>query len=171
MSAPFTRAHLGLALLLIAGLAGCATSSGTDASASPSSISTPSASDVTSHALIDCVTSDGSTAGPFTRLEEAWASTNYVRIDSCTAAVESGADVALTPEEARVAETAAADLPDEDRVQLFLRTLASCVRIPATGDEGLTGLPASLLRATVELCPDAPQAGLIGAELEARQQG
>ena len=32
---------------------------------------------------IDCVGVDGSDIGPFTRLEEAWASTNYVRIDHC----------------------------------------------------------------------------------------
>ena len=46
--------------------------------------------------LIECVGPDGSVIGPFTRLEEAWASTNYVRIDHCAASSATSQPVELT---------------------------------------------------------------------------
>jgi hypothetical protein len=115
--------------------------------------------------LITCFYPDGSEVGTFTRLEEAWASTNYVRIESCDAAVADPARFELSPEEQAVAEVAATDLPDEDPTELYLQALAACVRL---SPEELASEPTSLLEATVELCADAPHAGLIQEELSAR---
>lgn len=53
-------------------------------------------------------------------------------------------------------------------VELFRQALPTCVRVAPTGERGLTALPASLLRATSQLCPAAPYAGLIDTDLQAR---
>jgi hypothetical protein len=115
--------------------------------------------------LITCFYPDGTEVATFTSLEEAWASTNYVRIDTCEAAVAGTTDVELTAEEQGVADVAAADLPGEDPTVLYAETLAACVRLnPAE----LTATPTSILEATGMLCPEAPQAGVIAAEVAAR---
>lgn len=111
--------------------------------------------------LVTCFYPDGSEVGVFTRLDDAWASTNYVRIDYCEAAVADPAGFALTAEESAVADVAVAGLPGEDPTALYLRTLAACVRIPAEGDRGLETYPTPILEAALILCPEAPHAGLI----------
>ena len=141
MSAPpLTSAFAGLALVLIASLAGCVPAATPDASrsgtASPSPTpdgsqsatdSPPSTADGSQSAtdsppptadgprfLIECVGPEGIVIGPFTGLEEAWASTNYVRIDHCVASSGTDQPVELTAEEESIASTAAEDLPDDD---------------------------------------------------------
>ena len=195
---PLSSAFAGLALVLvlIASLAGCvpvATPDGSrsaSASPSPTPDGSQSASDTASPStdgtnsasdspppsadgprfLIECYGPDGPVIGPFTGLDEAWASTNYVRIDHCVASGGTDQPVELTAEEESIAGTAAEDLPDDDLVDLYLWTLATCVRVAPTSAEGLSTLPSSLLRATLELCPEAPHAGLVEDELEARSQ-
>lgn len=115
--------------------------------------------------LITCYFPDGSEVATFSRLEEAWASTNYVRIESCDAAVADPDRFELSREEQAVAEVAAADLPEEDLIELYLETLAACVRL---SPEALASEPTSTLEATVVLCPEAPHAELIQQELAAR---
>lgn len=161
--------------LIAAVLVGCAVQPGAGVSpTSPVTSSTggpssPSVSDVPRFRL-ECLGIDGRALGPFTRLEEAWASPNYVRIDNCTASARVPGSVELTSDEESVAEIAAADLPDKDPVDLFLWTLATCVRVTPTSTESLAGLPTSLLQAALELCPEAPHIGLMEAELDTRGQ-
>ena len=161
----------GLALLLTIVLVGCAPQS-TSGSPTPTQTQAPSPSATAEgpRFLIECVGLDGNPIGTFTRLEEAWASTNYVRIDHCTATSATAEPVELTAEEESIARTAASDLPDEDAVDLFLWTLATCVRVAPESAEGLSTLPTSLLNAALELCPEAPHAGLIEDELGTRTQ-
>jgi len=163
------RSALAAGVVLAGVLVGCTPPAATDPSPSASAI--PTATQEDARFLIGCVAEDGSTIGTFTRLEEAWASTNYLRIDHCEASAATDGPLELTPAEERIAETAAADLPDEDPVNLFLWTLATCVRVAPSSAQGLPTLPPSLLRAALELCPDAPHAGLMTDELEARGQG
>lgn len=160
---------LAAGVILAGVLAGCTPQRETDASPSASPIPTPTVDEA--RFLIECVAEDGSAMGTFTRLEEAWASTNYLRIDHCSASGGTDEPLELTPAEQRIAETAAVDLPDEDFVDLFLWTLATCVRVAPASAQGLPTLPTSLLRAALELCPAAPHAGLMSDELEARGQG
>ncbi|MFE6254264.1 hypothetical protein [Agromyces sp. NPDC057865] len=116
--------------------------------------------------LITCFYPDGSEVGTFSRLEEAWASTNYVRIDSCEATASGGFE--LSEGEQAVADVAVADLPDSDPTEAYLETLAACVRL---SPDGLAAAPTSVLDATTLLCPEAPHAGLIQNELSARGSG
>lgn len=156
----------GVALtLLVLSLVGCAGNETPDETRSPTS--SPDADEP--RVLIDCFYPDGSEVATFTRLEEAWASTNYVRIDRCEARPAEPGDFELSDEEAEVASVAAADLPGEDPTELFLRTLAACVRIAPEGDRGMASQPTSILEAAVVLCPEAPHAGLIETELGTRE--
>jgi hypothetical protein len=163
---------VALMIALSAAIAGCAPLAGPDTSASATPSPSPSASTSASadgpRYVIECVDPDGGEVGAFTRLEEAWASTNYLRIDHCAAMSATGSALELTAEEEAIARTAAADLPDEDPADLFLMTLATCVRVTATSAEPLAALPTSLLQAALELCPEAPHAGLMEDELQTR---
>lgn len=132
-------------------------------SAEPSQSTPPS---VGSSIRITCSYPDGTEVGTFSRLEEAWASTNYVRIDSCEASASG--DGELSDEEQAVADIAAVDLPGVDPTDAYLEAVAACVRLNA---DDLAGAPSSVLEATTLLCPEAPQAGLIQDELSARGSG
>jgi hypothetical protein len=186
----------GAAALVLLALSGCATGESATPSRSASQ-STPSSSsseapvgeegesessgdsaplpdspdEVDSRFLITCFYPDGTEVATFTRLEEAWASTNYVRIDHCEASVGASEGFELTEDEAAVADVAVAGLPDEDPTELYLQTLAACVRIPPQGDQGVGTYPDSILEAALELCPEAPHAGIIQQELAARSGG
>jgi hypothetical protein len=162
-----------LVAVLSLALLGCASPGGPDSTPSdspaPDSSSTPIPSvGHESRFVIDCVYPDGSAVGTFSRLEEAWASTNYVRIDHCDAHATSD-DVELTAEEAAIAEVAAKDLPGEASLDLYLHTLAACVRIAPDAAPGIDTSPTSLLQAALQLCPEAPHAGLIATELSERE--
>ncbi|RXZ67872.1 hypothetical protein [Agromyces albus] len=155
---------VALALLMLS-IAGCAGNEIPDESRSPS----PSPGADEPRVLIECFYPDGSEVATFTRLEEAWASTNYVRIDHCEARAAEPGDFELSEEEAEVASVAEAGLPGEDPTELFLRTLAACVRIAPEGDRGMASQPTSILEAALVLCPEAPHAGLIETELGTRE--
>jgi hypothetical protein len=164
------------AVLMALALAGCATGGAAtppppaSPSTSPSSPSdSPDGAD--SRFLITCFYPDGTEVATFTRLEEAWASTNYVRIDHCEASVGASDGFELTEEEAAAADVAADGLPDEDPTELYLQTLAACVRIPPDGDHGVGTYPDPILEAALGLCPEAPHAGIIQQELAARSGG
>jgi hypothetical protein len=188
---PTTRSLLGSAAiaLLAVVLVGCAPSSpGESSTPSPSASATsstepsddatspdgevaPSADEAPppaddSSVRITCFYPDGTEVGAFSRLEEAWASTNYVRIDACEATAPDGYE--LSEEEQAVADVAVADLAGTDPTEAYLETLAACVRLNA---DALAGAPTSVLEATTLLCPEAPQAGLIQNELSARGSG
>ncbi len=166
-------APVAVALLALA-LTGCMPGGATPApSGPPTATSSPSAPAGGDEArfLITCFYPDGSEVATFTRLEEAWASTNYVRIDHCEATVGAPDGFELSDEEAAVAEVAAAGLPDDDSTELYLQTLAACVRIPPDGDHGMSTYPDSVLEAALVLCPEAPHAGLIEEELATGSSG
>lgn len=157
-------------------LGGCAPQTGGEVTPSPSraSTSTPTlpstpTADAGPRFLIECVGTDGAVLGVFSSLEEAWASTNYVRIDHCTASQAPPGSHVLTSTELAVAEAAAGGASGADLMEQFLWTLATCVRVPLDGIRGLTVLPTSLLQAVLELCPEAPHAGLVEDELESRR--
>lgn len=160
-------AALTVAIAIASALAGCASQPAPTPTVSPTVSPTPTDEPDEPRFIIECVGVDGTEIGPFTRLEEAWASTDYVRIDECEAHTASD-DVELTAQEEDIATTAAEDVPGSSPTELFLQVLAACVRVP---DEELTELPDSMLSAALELCPEAPQAGQLSAELDEREQG
>lgn len=167
-SARWILLAMTLAVPLI--LAGCFTPSAEVPSVAPSPSSSQSPSALTDQPrfIIECVGPGGRAVGPFTSLEDAWASPDYVRIDSCTASAAAGESLELSPEEQVIAEIAAVDLAAESLEELYATTLATCVRVTPTSSVPLKSLPTSLLEAANALCPQAPHAGLIEAELMQR---
>lgn len=168
---------IGLVLLSFA-VTGCLSGpSAPSATPAPSVTVSPTASPAESPGrdeprfLVTCFYPDDREVATFTRLEEAWASTNYVRIDRCEAAVAASDDFELTESETAVAQVAAAGLPDEDLTELYLRALAACVRIPSDGDNGVGTYPDPILEAALTLCPEAPHAVLMREELAAESGG
>jgi hypothetical protein len=159
-------AAAGLILLLALALAACLPDP-QPPSASHSVTSTPSASPGREppRYLITCYYPDGREVSTFTRLDEAWASPNYVRIDYCEAAPAQPESFELTEQEAAVAEVASAGMPDADPTQLFLQALAACVRTPPDGDHAVSTYPHPILEAALVLCPDAPHAELMRQEV------
>jgi hypothetical protein len=158
--------RLGTLAIVLLVLAGCAPNAGSGTPQHTGTAPTvPSPAGDDARFLITCYFPGGGEVGVFTRLEEAWASTNYVRIDRCKA--EASGTLELTAEEAAVAAVAARDLPDEDPAELFLRTLAACVRVvPGTTSEMP---PPSVLEAALEWCPEAPHAELMQHDLDERE--
>ena len=159
-----------LALLVLA-LVGCASYGGQatpSPTPAPTATSTPYPGGDEATFLIECFYPDGSEVGTFTWLEEAWASTNYVRIDHCEAQVGPSGEFELSSEQEAVADVAAAGLPGKDPTELLLRTLAACVRVVPDGDHGMASVPTSILEAALVLCPEAPHAGIIETEVETR---
>ena len=159
--------HVALMVLVLLGCASPERPEATPNTSPTPTTSAPTMLDEAPRFVIDCAYPDGSSVGTFTRLEEAWASTNYVRIDHCDARATSD-DVELTREEQAIAVIAARDLAGEPPVDLFLRALAACVRIAPDAAEGIDTYPTSLLEATLDLCPEAPHAQLIVTELGTR---
>ena len=151
--------------LLMLSLTGCAGSANPEESLPPTT--SPGADEP--RVLIECFYPDGSEVATFTRLEEAWASTNYVRIDHCEARAAEPDDFELSDAEEKVASVAEGGLPGEDPTELFLRTLAACVRIAPEGERGMASQTTSILEAAIELCPESPHAGLIETELGTRE--
>ncbi|MFD4422209.1 hypothetical protein ACFWN7_12010 [Agromyces sp. NPDC058484] len=178
MTALSAAGRRGMIALLALALVGCASPAGIDGTRSPTPTTTPSTTTAPTtppppggdeaRFLIECFYPDGSAVGTFTRLEEAWASTNYVRIDHCEARVAASGTLELSDEEQAVAAVAEAGLPGEDPTELFLRTLAACVRVVPEGTQGIATYPTSILQAALELCPEAPHAGLMQDELGTR---
>ncbi|GAA1819182.1 hypothetical protein [Agromyces neolithicus] len=158
----------GLAAMTLAlTLVGCTTQSGEGVMSTTPTAAAPTDRDEPRF-LIDCVDDGLGEVVTFARLEEAWASTDYLRLHACTAYPATGEPIELTPPEELVAETAAADLPGEDLVSLFALALATCVRVTPDSEPGIADVPTSILRAALELCPEAPHAGLLDAELQTR---
>lgn len=113
-----------------------------------------------------CFAGDGRELGDFQSLAETWASSNYLRIEYCEARYVGPEPLALTLEEEAVAEVAA-PATGGDLEQAFLETLAACTRLGAgTGENSIEGTPLPILQATLELCPQAPQADLIANHVE-----
>ncbi|MEO6826812.1 MAG: hypothetical protein ABI255_04260 [Microbacteriaceae bacterium] len=111
---------------------------------------------------LSCSFPDGRSAGEFSSLKAAWASTNFVRFDYCVASYVGPQPFTLDATEASVAEVAAAQLPDEPETELYLRALATCARVaPGDGPRGVASYPKPILEAALQLCPKAPQAGII----------
>jgi hypothetical protein len=116
-----------------------------------------------------CVGSDGRVLGDFSRLEEVWASTDYLRTQYCTARFVGSQPFVLTPSEAQAARIAAGGVEDPSPA-IYLKVLEVCTRLGAEdGPHSIPGTPAPILKASLEVCPEAPQAGLVESWLVASQ--
>lgn len=192
MNAPIARVRFWAALtVLVVGLAGCGgagntpdgasptapTASPSETTASPApSTATPTPEPTTQSPRptsdtgfrFRCYASDGRLLGDWQRLEEVWASSNYLRTEYCEAIYAGPLPWELTLTEAAVAEIAAGGSDDAGEAgDLYLEVLSACTRLGADeGEHSIEGTPAPILEATLTLCPEAPQARLISRWLD-----
>lgn len=96
----------------------------------------------------------------YSRLEEVWASTQYLRITSCEVDYIRPGAHSLTLKESAIVQVAEdAGLVVEDRAAAYLTILATCTRIPPGTLAGrLAELGAPMITAALALAPEAPQA-------------
>jgi hypothetical protein len=105
---------------------------------------------------------------PLTRLEQVWASPQYVRITDCVVRYVGAETFELTADESAVVGVAeAAGAVVDDRRALYLLILAASTRIdPASLDARLAELGRPVVMASLALAPEAPQAAQFGVWLE-----
>ncbi|MDQ0576858.1 hypothetical protein QFZ29_003081 [Agromyces albus] len=107
-------------------------------------------------------------SAPLTRLEQVWASPQYMRITDCAVRYVGAETFELTADESAVVDVAeAAGAVVDDRRALYLLILAASTRIdPASLDAKLAELGRPVVLASLALAPEAPQAAQFGAWLE-----
>ncbi|UKA48489.1 hypothetical protein LFT48_13640 [Arthrobacter sp. FW305-123] len=173
-------------MLLIAGCSGTTTPSPT-ASAVPSASSEPKPTATSSAVSSPEPTAPGSGQGAgapddsgrfsyvcsnlneavpdvtYTSLAEVWASTEYVRLASCTASYEGPGPFEPTEDEAKIISIAEPGISPSDGLETYLTALALCTRVSDEAASGLFGRNSrQMLQAASELCPRAPQGKIIG---------
>lgn len=158
-------------------LAGCTTTNSVDPSRTPTpSVATAAPGESNAQTTrttalayrLECFFPDGTSAGSFSSLNETWASTNFVRMDYCTASFHNAPPSSIThddvsPEVYEAISTAASELPSERTMaQVFLDIYAACARVsPGDGPHGVASHQIPVLRATLKVCPKAPGAGIV----------
>lgn len=158
-----------LILATILALGGCGTGGPTEETSSPA---TPRASLTTAEPTpaqtpdrfhIKCYSNTGDLPGTFTRLDQTWASTNYMQIEHCVAVAAAPGPLNLTAEETAITNTAARQLDNPGtEAELYLRIVAVCTRVGSEdGPYGFSSIPVPVLQAALSLCPEAPQANII----------
>ncbi|WP_286179509.1 hypothetical protein [Arthrobacter sp. ISL-95] len=99
----------------------------------------------------------------FTSLAEVWASTEYVRLSSCTASYEGLVPFEPTEDESRIISIAEPNVTPSDGLDAYLTALGLCTRVSDDAASELFGRSSrQMLQAASELCPKAPQGKIIG---------
>jgi hypothetical protein len=99
----------------------------------------------------------------YTSLAEVWASTEYVRLASCTASYEGPVPFEPTEDEARIISVAEPGITPSEGLDAYLTALALCTRVSDDAASDLFGRSSrQMLQAASELCPRAPQGRIIG---------
>ncbi|MCM0614753.1 MULTISPECIES: hypothetical protein [Micrococcaceae] len=99
----------------------------------------------------------------YSSLAEVWASTEYVRLSSCTASFEGPLPFEPTEDEARIISLAKPGITPSEGLDTYLTALALCTRVSDDAASELFGRSSrQMLQAASELCPRAPQGRIIG---------
>jgi hypothetical protein len=107
--------------------------------------------------------------GPFNKLEAVWSSPSYMSITSTTATYVGSGNLVLSDGELSIVAVAeGAGMAVTDKPALYLTVLGVCARIANDQlDQRLSALGVPVVKAALALEPDAPQAQLLTAWLEA----
>ena len=99
----------------------------------------------------------------YTSLAEVWASSEYVRLASCSANYEGPVPFEPTEDEARIISIAEPGVPPSEGLEAYLTALSLCSRVSDEAASELFGRSSrQMLQAASELCPRAPQGRIIG---------
>jgi hypothetical protein len=98
----------------------------------------------------------------FSSLAEVWASSGYLRLDSCTANYDGPQPYEPTDDEAHVIAVAAPGTDPAQGLDSYLAALGLCTRVSDdSASDIFGGSSRQLLKAASELCPKAPQGKII----------
>ncbi|MEO6826811.1 MAG: hypothetical protein ABI255_04255 [Microbacteriaceae bacterium] len=108
--------------------------------------------------------------GAFTTIEDVWSSPAYMTIDSCVVSYIGAGPFVLTDAESWIVSVAEnAGMTVTDRPALYLTILSACTRIRSSELAArLAALGAPVVRAALAREPEAPQAKLLSAWLDAQ---
>ncbi|MFC8038638.1 hypothetical protein ACFUOZ_04725 [Paenarthrobacter sp. NPDC057355] len=98
----------------------------------------------------------------FSSLAEVWASSGYLRLDSCTANYQGPQPYEPTDDEARIIGIAEPGTDPAQGLESYLAALGLCTRVSDdSASQVFGGSSRQLLQAASELCPKAPQGKII----------
>lgn len=98
----------------------------------------------------------------YSSLAEVWASSGYVRMDSCTASYQGPQPYEPTEDEARIIAIAAPGTDPSQGLESYLAALGLCTRVSDdSASQIFGGSSRQLLQAASQLCPKAPQGKII----------
>jgi len=158
---------LALILVTILALGGCGTGGPTGKTSSPAtpqpSTTEPAPAQAPVRFHIKCYSNTGDLIDTFTRLDQTWASTNYMQIGHCVAVAVAPGPLKLTAHETAITKAAASQVDNPGpEAEVYLKIVAVCTRVGSEdGPYGFSSIPVPVLQAALLLCPEAPQADII----------
>lgn len=108
-------------------------------------------------------------AGPFSKVEAVWSSPSYMNLTSVTVMYIGSGSLVLSDDELSIVAVAEkAGMTVSDKPALYMTILEVCARVANSNlDERLNTLGAPVVKAALAREPDAPQAQLLAAWLDA----
>lgn len=120
-----------------------------------------------------CTSLDNSPDVQLSSLEEVWAASNYLRMESCEVTYVGPQPFRPTVEEAAAIEIANSGRADASAgLEAYLTAVRLCTRVSdETAPGGFADSPAEILRAAAMICPDGPQGKIIQAWADGTRVG
>ncbi|WP_219729658.1 hypothetical protein [Pseudarthrobacter sp. NBSH8] len=148
-------------------------------SAQPGSAPTPAVSSGRSSSQQDqrlaffCTSLDNSPDVQLSSLEEVWAASNYLRMESCVVTYVGPQPYRPTVEEAAAIEIANSGGADSSAgLDAYLTAVELCTRVSdETAPGGFADNRSEILRAAAQVCPDGPQGKIIQAWADGTRVG
>ncbi|WP_457962894.1 hypothetical protein M1E17_15565 [Arthrobacter sp. D1-29] len=112
-----------------------------------------------------CTSLDNSPDVQLSSLEEVWAASNYLRMESCDVTYVGPQPFQPTADEAAAIEIANSGSTDgSDGLEAYLTAVELCTRVSdETAPGGFADSPKEIVRAAARICPDGPQGKIIQA--------
>ncbi|UZX03884.1 hypothetical protein F8G81_15675 [Arthrobacter sp. CDRTa11] len=110
-----------------------------------------------------CTSLDNSPDVQLSSLEEVWAASNYLRMESCDVTYVGPQPFQPTPDEAAAIEIANSGSTNaSDGLEAYLTAVELCTRVSdETAPGGFAERPKEILLAAARICPDGPQGKII----------
>jgi hypothetical protein len=112
-----------------------------------------------------CTSLDNSPDVRLSSLQEVWAASNYLRMESCDVTYVGPQPFEPTPDEAAAIEIANTGITDSsDGLETYLTAVELCTRVSdETAPGGFAARPKEIVRAAARICPNGPQGKIIQA--------
>ena len=152
-----------LAILLLFGCSMSPPSAQPENAPLPAETSGGSSSEQGQRLAFFCTSLDNSPDVQLSSLEEVWAASNYLRMESCEVTYVGPQPFRPTVEEAAAIEIANSGGADSSAgLEAYLTAVELCTRVSdETAPGGFADIRSEILRAAAQVCPDGPQGKII----------